>query len=369
MTLIAYDAVVHQDLRDTVSLIVADEKNTVLDLFMQQNMAADQVTHKWTNKKMKGYRDTLNGAINNSVTTAVVADGANKFIVNNVTYIKIDDEYLKVTAGAGTNSLTVVRGALGSSAASHSDGAEVFFVELEEEGADNSRNDSQSGSTEHNICQIFRRELKLSGTSQAVKSVGGDAKWETQTEQQLRILLQKLRLAFVTNGVRYADADESLRLMAGLPYYITNKLNAAGTAVNRAMIEADIIQLLENGADPNDLVMLAPTRQVARINDMKVERVIGGGMSQSEHFIDNDIEIYKFNDANVKIARVPEMPRNQYMMGERKKASINPLNNRSFKVKDIGDVGDSVQKLLVGEYTSTVMNGADAWLMRTDLLV
>lgn len=70
---------------------------------------------------------TLNGAINNSVTSLVVAS-ATGFPTSGQYRIIIDNEILIVTAGAGTTTWTVTRGAEGTTAVSHADKAPVTQV-------------------------------------------------------------------------------------------------------------------------------------------------------------------------------------------------------------------------------------------------
>ncbi|HEX8889752.1 MAG TPA: cadherin-like domain-containing protein, partial [Pyrinomonadaceae bacterium] len=66
---------------------------------------------------------TLNGGINNVVTSVIVADASS--IPDAVNFrIQVDDEQMTVTAKSG-NTLTVTRGAGGTTAASHSNGAAV----------------------------------------------------------------------------------------------------------------------------------------------------------------------------------------------------------------------------------------------------
>jgi hypothetical protein len=69
---------------------------------------------------------TLNGAINNSTTSVVVADGS-VFPSTGTFRINIENEIMKVT-GRSTNTLTVVRGQEGTTAASHADGVKVSGV-------------------------------------------------------------------------------------------------------------------------------------------------------------------------------------------------------------------------------------------------
>lgn len=71
-------------------------------------------------------QSTLNGAVNNSVTTIVVADGS-VFPATGDFRIKIDSELMLCTARS-VNSLTVTRGIEGTSAAAHSDLAAVKHI-------------------------------------------------------------------------------------------------------------------------------------------------------------------------------------------------------------------------------------------------
>ena len=68
-------------------------------------------------------RLTLNGAVNNAVTTITL--NSTNLLKGQTGFVKIDDEVMAYTARTSTQ-LTVVRGQLGTSVASHSDNAKVF---------------------------------------------------------------------------------------------------------------------------------------------------------------------------------------------------------------------------------------------------
>lgn len=70
--------------------------------------------------------DTLNGSINNSVTTVTVSTGS-VFPSTGNYRVMVDDEIMKVTARS-TNDLTVVRGQDGTAAASHSNAAPIALI-------------------------------------------------------------------------------------------------------------------------------------------------------------------------------------------------------------------------------------------------
>lgn len=97
-----------------------------------------EITHKVRLRYRKGvqpemrvlyrkFHTLINGAINASVTTVVVDDAIPMPLRNNF-LILCESELMEVTAGHGTTSLTVTRGANGTTAATHADNLSVFFM-------------------------------------------------------------------------------------------------------------------------------------------------------------------------------------------------------------------------------------------------
>jgi hypothetical protein len=68
---------------------------------------------------------TLTAAISSTSSTSITVTSAAAFPGSGTYYIQIDSEVLSVTAGQGTTTWTVTRGANGSTAATHSSGATV----------------------------------------------------------------------------------------------------------------------------------------------------------------------------------------------------------------------------------------------------
>lgn len=84
-----------------------------------------------TAKRVVRLRDasTLAAGINASTTTVTLA-AALKFSGGSVDYLEVDSELMRVTAGGSTTTLTVERGAAGTTAASHSNGATATRAEI-----------------------------------------------------------------------------------------------------------------------------------------------------------------------------------------------------------------------------------------------
>lgn len=370
MTLIAYSTARHEDLRDVVSKIVQESSLRRLERFLVQSMAAQDTTHKWVNKPLKGYRTTLASAYSASGTSLTLATGTGTKmrIIAGKTYAKIDNEIFLVDSQS-TDTLGVTGAQRSTTAADHAAGSDIiFFQHLHEEGADNTRDDSQVGTKDTNYTQIIRRELKLSGTSQAVKSVGNDNAWSNQVQELLPEMMIELFNSAI-HSKESVDGDESLRAMGGLLGFVTNQDDAGSNVITKSMIDNWIIELLDNGVDPENIGIMAPSRQIARINDLKVARVTNGGMNQGETILRQNVDQYEFSDANAEIFRCPLLAKNELYVFDKTRWKIAPLNGRSFKVEDIGKVGDSVQKLLVGEYTSEVMNPDEAFIRVYNLAV
>lgn len=72
-----------------------------------------------------GKSTTLSGSITSGATTLTVASAAGFPAAKNPFSIQIDSEVMNVTAGMGTTTWTVTRGANGTTAASHTSGASV----------------------------------------------------------------------------------------------------------------------------------------------------------------------------------------------------------------------------------------------------
>ena len=74
---------------------------------------------------------TLNGAIDNAVTELVVSSAAG-LPTSGSFRIRIEEELLEVTAGQGTTTWTVTRGADGTTPASHADGKTLELMVVHE---------------------------------------------------------------------------------------------------------------------------------------------------------------------------------------------------------------------------------------------
>jgi hypothetical protein len=114
---------------------------------------------------------SLNAAMTAATTTATVVSGSG---IVNTDFIQIDSEIMQVSAGGGTGTLTVTRGALGTTAAAHSLGAQVtdiqdwIFLSVTATG-------NQTGCAGACLYNFLVTNAGISGTVTAGLSVAGGA--------------------------------------------------------------------------------------------------------------------------------------------------------------------------------------------------
>lgn len=131
-------------------------------VFQQSNL---DTKHTWTFALYSKLQDQLAEALDDN-ETAIDIDGAtssNKITyVNNYTVIIIDNEWMLVTSGAGTTTLTVTRAYAGSTAATHADNAPIWVMPFNAIGAATTgRNDAEFGERQYNFLQTMQREYPV----------------------------------------------------------------------------------------------------------------------------------------------------------------------------------------------------------------
>src|SRR5690606_33103698 len=136
-----------------ISLIIEDSP-TLLGLVGIDGTPLTQTKYEWMSDNLNSNRANLDGAINNSTTSIDVAEGDGiKFRVNAIAVI--GEEYVKVTAISG-DTLTVVRGFDGTTAAAAADGAEIRIVARPQlQGAGIGEDESHDRYTDFNYTQII----------------------------------------------------------------------------------------------------------------------------------------------------------------------------------------------------------------------
>jgi hypothetical protein len=231
----------------------------------------DNTVFYWMEEDVPLPRGVLNEALDSSETdVTVVAGDAVKFAVGDA--IRIDDEIFKVTAlDTSTEVLTVTRGALGSTAASHTSGAEIIGLGTVLPEGDIGSANFQGRDKYSNYTQIFSKKLTVSRTEQSIPKYGVP----NELNKQMRNAMLHCNVGIeqaALYGIKYEDTATRVRSTGGLNSYITSNVDSSSDWITVGAIEALQQTAYDNGG-MFDFITARPAAFRALNNTVGNERV------------------------------------------------------------------------------------------------
>lgn len=349
---------VAEDVSDMVSMISPYE-SPLLDLIGDSDYPALNVLHEWMEDALQP--DTVVASCNIASTAADtvfgIAAGLAKFLdVGTILQMgrAYNSELCQVSVISG-NSITVTRAFGGTSATSYGAGYSVYVISdtgLEGEDVDNDT--SRPRSRKNNYVQLFKKDIIVSGTIEAVQQLGGiDNEFDYQQQQRMRELLKNLeknviRSRLSGNTIGTASAYRSMR---GFIQSLATNIVSIGTIVDSSLgsviqaawayggIDVDVICADENWKREIDWLATSRVRTVP--DEVKFKSLITYYESA-------------FGTQQCVLSRW--MPTYSILAISKARTKIVPLRGRSFAFKPIAPTGDSTKGMIVGEYTLEVKN-------------
>lgn len=308
-----------------------------------------QVEHIWFEDTMFANRSTVAGAVDGSATSIVVAS-VEPFRERQVA--QIGEELVLVTAvDKDTKTLTVVRGYAGTTAAPIADGdtIEALFVEGAE-GSDARQARFKPRTRVSNITQIFDDSIRVTGTAQVVTQYGISDIYGY--ERQKKMLEQALALEnALINGIKYENGD--VRQMAGMRSFIkSNVANGNGAALNADMINDQLQAIFEaggfNGGGTAGYKIMVPAKQKRAISAFDNNKLY---ITQAENSRGTVVDFFVSDFGRFEIVLNNNLKPSELFIFDTNRTDIRPLVDREFSHKYLGDKGDYVEGMIVGEYT------------------
>ena len=231
----------------------------------------DNTVFYWMEEDVPLPRATLNEALDTSETGVdVVAGDAVKFAVGDA--VRIDDEIFLVTGvNTSTEVLTVTRGALGSTAATHSSGAEIIGLGTVLAEGDIGSANFQGRDKYSNYTQIFSKKLTVSRTEQSIPKYGVP----NELNKQMRNAMLHCNVGIeqaALYGIKYEDTATRVRSTGGLNSFITSNVDSSSTWLTVGAIEARQQIAYDNGG-MFDFITARPAAFRALNNTQGNERV------------------------------------------------------------------------------------------------
>lgn len=192
----------------------------------------DNTEFFWLEDEFLTPRTTAGEALDNSETAVDVAAGqGERFAAGDA--IRIDDEVMTVSS-VSNDTLTVVRGAAGTTAATHANGAEVIGIgTLLAEG---SIGDEQfTGRSKYsNYTQIWTSKIQISRTAQRIPKYGIANELARQTKKVMLAEGVNMEQSLLY-GVKYQSG--ATRSTGGLAQFITTNTNSSANWMTVENIE------------------------------------------------------------------------------------------------------------------------------------
>jgi len=224
--------------------------------FRVENWPSTQV--KWFEDEVRALTVGLGAAITTTTGTSVtLATGAGwNVMVNDV--VKVDDEYMYVTA-RNADTLTVTRGFWGSTAATHASSASVTRVtQAALEGATFETSGTSVPTAQYNYTQIFRDVIRISNSELVQSRYGIEDVLAYQTSVKTADIMRLVEKAAFT-GIRSAGSESTPRTMGGLTYFITtNTASMSNNYITETAILNMVRTIYESSGQTPSLLVCGP---------------------------------------------------------------------------------------------------------------
>lgn len=301
---------------------------------------------------MSPYADQLAEALDDS-ETGVDVDTGEYFRQGDI--IKVDSEYM-IVASVSSNTLTVVRGYAGSTAATHADDSAVELVtRAMPEAADFVTGHTTSRTAPYNFTQIISEAAKVSRTQQRMSQYAINDELDYQVTKLFNDggnagkLPQLLQKSFY-HSLRAQRTANVYGSMGGMKTFVTtNVYNLAAAAITRAHIHTAIRDVRQAGGEVTHLV--TGSWGIEKITAM-YEGLIR--TTRDEKRGGSEITMVKTPHGEVELVYDWMCPESEYYFVNEAKVGWLPFD--PFRVEEIAKRGDYFVKDVVGEYTFLVAN-------------
>lgn len=309
---------------------------------------------EWIEDTMSPYVTTTAEDMDTSETGLDVAtDTGSYFRQGDI--ISVGSEYMLVISASG-DTLTVVRGYGGTTAASSSTGATVtLLTRAMPEGADATTGHTTTTSQPYNYSQIISEAAKATKTAIAIKKYGIADEMDYQVGKlfanggQAGKLAQFLQRTFYY-GKRVQRSASAYGSMGGFGTFVTtNVVNLAGASLQRSDIHTKIRQIRDAGGMCTHLI--TGSWGLEKINGMYEGSI---RTTRDETRGGSEITMVKTPHGEVEVVYDWMCPAGYMYFVNQEKCGWLPV--RQFEAGKIAEQGDYFITDVVGEYTFALAN-------------
>lgn len=349
--------VIREDVSDLVSIVTPHE-TPFLDYIGDADFPAMQIKHEWLEDELAPNTVVASSAAASAVTDSQVGIAAGKapyLQVGMVLRQPQTNEYFTISVIAG-NTLTLTRGFGGTVATSFAAGAQLMVIaDAALEGDDVTQDSSTNRARINNMVQLFKKDIIVSGTQEAVSLHGGiEDEYEYQKMKKLTEAvrdLEKATIMGIASGNTIGSAS-ARRTMAGVRSLITTNVRSIGPNLTESWLGTAIQDAWQQGGTDIDLILAG----------VGYKRIIDG-FNATRKLIPNDdrrfinaVSQYESTFGLLAIMLSRWLPDNEALIVASGRVKVVPLQKRSFMAKNVLSQGDSKKGMVLGEYTVELRN-------------
>jgi hypothetical protein len=336
---------------------------------------ASQVDHYWLEESLNAVYITAAEPLDSSETTFDVSTGDGAKV--QVGTLLMDEaigkqEVLQVTA-ISSDALTVVRGFGDSAPAGEAhDDATTFRIiaRPKQEGDENVTDETVARSRKHNVCQIFKKEYKISNTANAINRAGVPNEVAHQLAMRMlelkRELEQSILLSVKSTSSGAGGSDSVYRSMDGIRNFVraqSSQLITTSEALSEGVVNK-LYRLIYNQGGECDFANGAAD-QLTAFSEIYKDKV---RLAPSDRM--RGVYVTKFlTDLGVELDLLVNRwsLKGDLILGDSKRISLMPLSGRAIASKPLKESGDALIGMMVGEYTLEVRNAGQCFALHSGL--
>jgi hypothetical protein len=204
-----------------------------------------------------------------------------------------------------------------------------------------------------NLTQIFREDIRMTGTRQAIEMYGVPNELRKQIGLRTQEYKRQVERSLIL-GYKHAGTTAETQMMGGIYDYLRQQsgshIDITTTTLTETKINDVAQAIFDKGGEPNTLLLgpkqarVIPTLERARVRVTQDSRV--AGFYVSKYMTDLGVEM------SILISRW--VPKDFAFILDANKIKLMPLRGRKFNLEKLGKVGDYVEYQLISEITMEI---------------
>lgn len=349
-----------RDLSDILSTVIKDEPRFISNFKPVEN--ATQQKHEWLEDQIAGRSVTASTVTEAGVVTP--ADSSFSGIkIGTLLVVRNDSALFRVTALDDATFTVALVAANGSQKTMPEDGDVLNIVSTPvAEGSNPGDGDETgiTGASEYNCCQIFRKDIILSGTALAINVFGSaDNQLNRQTAFALGELARDLNRVALFG--RRVEATATTRGEAGGLYFFGTRSNspaidALTTKLDSTLVNDAAQAVMGAGGDPTQ-ILCSPGQ--ARVLSCEYKNQLQILRSDDRRGAYVAVVVNEINGRGMTIMADPDVPDTDVWVLDPAGFGLSSLNGRAITDTDATPKGfDGIKRMALGELTFVFRNAA-----------